>query len=368
MKTLLTSLLLLTLSGACQNKKQQPVTPPPMTTTKTELEIKYKPTISCPPGYPVEVYRGGLTYGKGGFSPLTLSTHSGIRGWGCIGASMTEEEAIPDGLKLIWLSYAEDCMYKIECPIDFDKMLEKFQEGYQDSMYFFNRKGQYKLITYDYIVVGFAPGGVVVVWLAGGGKQVEIGRYQGEKTTVPQAEIDRLDNHDRLLFDPVDRKRTMNNPKIVPPEIQEAHKNKPIPYGLWDTYRERYSWRPIFTVQREGSMFDCGMEMFNGENESLFDQTLLKNEFSKRAIPKRINIGWRDKTGQNYSGTLDFDEKEIFDAFAEIFKDKKDGQAEIELRVNIPNNYITVFIKGNGKELGLNKKIKVDIFESDFKY
>jgi Protein of unknown function (DUF2931) len=367
MKTLLTSLLLITLSGACQNKKQQPVTPPPMTTTKTELEIKYKPTTSCPPGYPIEVYRGGLTYGKGGFSPLTLGTESGGDRWGSPGASMTEVDAIPDGLKLIWLSYAEDCMYKIECPIDFDKMLEKFQEGYQNAIFFLNKK-EYKLETYDYIVVGFAPGGVVVVWLAGAGKQVEIGRYQGEKTTVPQAEIDQLDNHDRLLFDPIDRKRTMENPKIVPPELQEAHKNKPIPYGLWDTYRERYSWRPIFTVQREGSAFKTRMEMYNGEFEALFDQTLVKNEYLKRAIPKRVNISWRDKTGQNYSGTLDFDEKEIFDAFAEIFKDKKDGQAEIELRVNIPNNYITVFIKGNGKELGLNKKIKVNIFESLKRY
>jgi len=102
--------------------------------------------------------------------------------------------------------------------------------------------------------------------------------------------------------------------------------------------------------------------MFNGEKESLFDQSLVKNEFVKRAIPQLINIGWRDKTGQNYLGTFWFDEKEIFDANKEIFKDQPQGGAEIEIRISRGNTDITAFIKGNGKELGINEKTKVEIF------
>lgn len=146
---------------------------------------------------------------------------------------------------------------------DVDKMKKYFAEGYQDSGPFFNRQGKYKLEAYDYVVSGFAPGGAVFLWLSGNDKQVEIGRYQAEKATVPQEEIDRLDNHDRLLFDPVDIKRTMDNPKIVPLEIREAHKGKPIPLGLWDTYRKRYSWRPKFTSnQLDWSVIETRMELF----------------------------------------------------------------------------------------------------------
>ncbi len=358
--------LLLTQLVSCQKK---PTPPQPMTTSVNALEIKYKPTNNVPIGYPIEVYRGGLYLENGDFQPLTLANNAGLSGWGASGASMTEATSVPKRIKLIWLSYAEDCLWKIDYELpqaDVDKMKKYFAEGYQDSGFFFNRKGQYKLETYDYVVVGYAPGGAVFVWLSGNGKQVEIGRYQAEKTTVPQEEIDQLDNHDRLLFDPVDRKRTMDNPKIVPLEIREAHKNKPIPFGLWDTYRKRFSWRPTFVSNQQGwSVFKTRMEMFNGEYESMFDQTIIKNEFVKRAVLKNIVISWRDKTGQNYSGTFWFNEKEIFDAYAAIYKDKPDGEAEIEIRISRGNMDITAFIKGNGKEIGLNKKTKVDIFESD---
>lgn len=353
-------LLLLTLTTSCQNKKQN---------KEMNLEkFYYQPTISCPVGYPVEVYRGGLESQDGGFEPLNLGTHTGKGGWGHTGGSMSSGiKTVPNRLNLIWVSYAEDIFYSIDCEIDYNKMVEKFKEGYQYSPTFFNKNGAYKKATYDYIVVGFAPGGVVIVWLSGSGKQVEIGRYQGEKTVVAQEEIARLDNHERLLFQEDYRKKTMLNEKIVPPEVQEANKNKPIPFGLWDTYREVYIWRPTFVVQQEGSMIDTRLEMFNGEFEDQFDQVLVKNEFTKRAIPKRVNIGWRDITGQNYSGTMDFNEKEIFDAFKEIYKDNKDLQVELEFRVNIPNTFITVMLKDKDKEIRL-PKTKVDVFKADTKY
>ena len=161
----------------------------------------------------------------------------------------------------------------------------------------------------------------------------------------------------------------MNNPKIVPPEVQEANKNKPLPIGLWDTYRERFSWKPIFVSYQEGwSMIHADLFMFNGEFEEQFDQTLIKNEITKRAIPKRIQFAWRDKTGQNYSGTFWFDEKEIFDAYHDIFKDKPDGEAEIEIRIGMGNMTIAAFINGNGKVKGINMKTKVEVFKSRKKY
>jgi Protein of unknown function (DUF2931) len=367
---LITLGLLLTLTSSCQDKKQQK-TQQTMTTINNGLEINYKPTTSCPSGYPIEVYRGGLEIEGGGFQPLNFGTETGGNHWGEAGSSMSEATSVPKKIKLIYLSYAEDCLWKIDVEIpqaDRDKMKKYFAEGYQESMWFLNRK-QFKLETYNYVVTGFAPGGAVFLWLAGSDKQVEIGRYQAEKTTVPQAEIDRLDNHDRLLFDPVDRKRTMDNPKIVPPEIAAAHKGKPIPFGLWDTYRKRYSWRPTFvSSQEEWSMIYCSLQTFNGENECLFDQSLVKNEITKRAIPKLINFAWRDKTGQNYSGTFWFNEKEIFDAYDAIYKDKPDGEAEIEIQISMGNIDITAFIKGNGKEIGINDKTKVELFKSRKKY
>jgi hypothetical protein len=362
-KTIIILGLLLTLTSSCQNKKEKK-----MQATKTE-KFKYEATGNCPVGYPVEVYRGGFETEDGGYVSLQAGTHTGIAGWGARGSGMSDGiKTVPNRLHVQWVAYAEECVYEIDTEIDYDKMVYYFKEGYQNSGAFLNYK-EFEKETYTAIVVGYAPGGAVYIWLNGSGKQVEIGRYQGKKIVIPQAEIDKLDGFEKLMLQKSECARIMNNPKMVPPEVREANKNKPIPFGLWDTYRERYSWRPTFISSQQGwSMIDCGMEMFNGENESLFDQTLVKNEFSKRAIPSLINIGWRDNTGQNYSGTLWFDEKEIFDAFATIFEDNKDGEAEIELRINIPNNFVTAFLKGNGKEIGVNLKTKLEVFAADTKY
>jgi len=350
------------LTGSCQNKKESKE-------MKT-AEFYWQPTMCAPVGYPVDVYEGGLGSQSGEGSGLYLGTHYGP--WGATGRSMSSGiKPVPRHLDVTWLSYAEDTFYTIDCDIDYNKMVKLFKEGYQDSMWFFN-DGRYQTQTYNAIVVGFAPGGVVVVWLHGAGRQVEIGRYQGKKIVISQNEINGLDNHERLLFDPEYRKETMLNKQIVPLEVQEANKNKPIPYGLWDKYRERYSWRPIFNQRSfEDSsirIVHTFLEMFNGEFEEQIDQTLTDNEFIKRAIPKSINFAWKDKNGQVYSGTLDFEEKEIFDAYEKIYKDNKDVQAELIFQINISNTFITVMLKSKDKEVHINKGTKVEVFKSHKKY
>jgi hypothetical protein len=355
-------MLLLAFTSSCQNKQKE-------NKKMNEPKFEYEGNICSPLGYPIDVYEGGLESSSGSTS-LYLGVTTGA--WGSNGGGMSHsEKAVPKRLNVTWLSYAEDTFYTIDCDIDYDKMLRLFKEGYQDSMWFFN-DGRYQKDTYDAIVVGFAPGGVVVIWLHGAGRQVEIGRYQGKKIVIPQNEVAGLDNHERLLFDPQYRKETMLSKQIVPLEVQEANKNKPIPYGLWDSYRGRYSWRPIF-MQRNFNestltIVHTSLDMFNGEFEEQIDQTLINNEFIKRAIPKSINFAWKDKTGQVYSGTLVFDEKVIFDAYKEIYKDNKDAQAELVFQINIPNTFITVMLKSKDKEVHINKGTKVDIFKSRKKY
>ncbi|OUL60270.1 DUF2931 family protein [Flavobacterium sp. AJR] len=353
--------LLTTLTSSCQHKKQDK--------EMNEPKFEYEGNICSPLGYPIDVYEGGLESSSGSTS-LYLGVTTGR--WGSNGGGMSHsEKAVPKRLNVTWLAYAEDTFYTIDCDIDYDKMLRLFKEGYQDRMWFLN-DGRYQTDTFNAIVVGFAPGGVVVIWLNGAGMQVEIGRYQGKKIVIPQSEIGGLDNHERLLFDPEYRKETMLNKEIVPIEIQEANKNKPIPYGLWDSYRKRYSWRPIFTQNTFGdstmTVIFTRLDMFNGEFGSLFDQSLVDNEFIKQAVPKRVNFGWKDKKGQVYSGTLNFDEKEIFDAYKEIYKEDDEALAELVFQINIPNTFITVMLKSKDKEVHINKGTKVEVFKSDRKF
>ncbi|MCC9074393.1 DUF2931 family protein [Flavobacterium sp. F-65] len=377
-KTTLNLLLLLVISGltsSCQEKKETNKLANTLTMQDTlttmETNFKWQEGLSCPLGYPIQVYRGWLEGPKvsngvteepnSSTSIFGFGTTTGVGYWGENSSGMSQGvKPIPQSLNCIWYSYVEDVMYQINTELDYPKMVKLFNEGFQSSV----RKRGKVMITYTHITVGFAPGGVVVVWLQGGGRQVEIGRYQGSKTTISEKEIARLDSHERLLFDPEDRARTLKNPMIIAPEVQEANKNKPIPYGLWDSYRIKYNWRPTFVFVREGKVQDeLGIYMFNGESETLLDEVFINNEYQERAVPKGFVIGYWDKKGQGYGGGIDFDEKEIFAAFKELHQKNPETKIDLEIKINPGSAYSSVTLKNGINAIPL-KKIKVEVFES----
>jgi hypothetical protein len=351
MKTLktLAIALFITITSSCQNKKNM------TTQEQEEPKFEWEEGMNSPEGYPMEVYRGGFDWP---YISLNLGTTTGE--WGNMGGGMSHSiKPLPSKINCIWVSYAERCHYKINTEIDYDKLLKLFQEGYPDS----NRKFGKRKTTFNHVVAGFAPGGVVVVWAAGAGRQVEIGRYKGEKFVVPQAEIDGLDASERLLFSEKEYDRIMNNTRIVPLEVCEANAGKPIPYGLWDSYRTRYSWRPVVEVQNEAIILNISFDMFNGEKEALFDKTLIENKFEKRGILSGIGIGWRDAKGQGYGGLIYFNEEEIRSAFKKMYKDIPDAESELVFTVNHANNFITVLLKCGDKKIRFIKN-NVEVFKS----
>ncbi|KQO22471.1 hypothetical protein ASF10_08830 [Flavobacterium sp. Leaf82] len=364
-----------TLTSSCQEKKvtnkQADKLSIQDTLTNMETNFKWQEGLSCPEGYPIEVYRGWLEgpLVSNGVNEKPNSTTSisgfgtttGIGNWGENSSGMSQGiKPIPQRLNCIWYSYVEDIMYEIDTEIDYPKMVKLFNEGFQDS----NRKRGKVMTTYNHITIGFAPGGVVVVWLKGGQKDVEIGRYHGNKVVITPQEIASLDSHERLLFDPVDRERTLKNPKIIAPEVQQANKNKPIPYGLWDSYRIKYSWRPIYVFVREGKVQDeLSFSLFNGERETLLGEEFSKNEYQERAIPRSLGIRWWDKNGQGYSGSFIFDEKEIFAAFKELHKKNPESNIDLEVKINPGSTYLGLTIQNGINAIPL-KKSKTKVFES----
>lgn len=228
------------MPGKKENDKQANKPGIQDTLSTMETNFKWQEGLSRPSGYPIQVYRGWLegplvSNGVNESPNSTTSiygfgTTTGMGGWGKNSSGMSQgEKPIPQRLICTWYSYVEDVMYHINTELDYPKKVRLFNEGFQSSV----RKRGKVMTTCNHITVGFAPGGVVVVWLQGGGQKiVEIGCYQGNKAVISPKEIASLDSHERLLFDPVDRERMLKNPKIIAPEVQETNKNKPIPYGL----------------------------------------------------------------------------------------------------------------------------------------
>ena len=361
-------ILLLTLSlTACKTDNKRNIEKD----NKMDIEkFEWHESKSAAPGYPIEVYRGGLKRPNGGFTSLFGGLTTGKHGWGTVGDGMSKGvKTLPNGLHVKWVSYAEDCVYEIDTPIDYAKLLALFKKGYHAPTNHLKRTEPFKY-EYRQINVGFAPGGVVIVWVTDGGRRIEIGRYQGHKIRVSEEEISQLDPPDQLMFNKEHRQRTMKDIRVVPQEIQEAHKGKPIPYGRWDSLRTRYRWKiklelPTHIKSKEFTIFN-----YNGEMENLFgefhleqfevEEELKWNSLRNRSVPKKIGLRWFNKAYESGACSIKFSEKEVFKGFEEVFKDTPEGKAQLEIRVNQIETNAAIKLVGNGKEVRLpNTKVKV---------
>ena len=299
----------------------------------------------------MEVYKGGMECEGGGWVGLSFGVVPGDDAWGTSNNGMGNGfKGLPTHLDFVWMSYMENQFYHIDADVDTEKIRDYFGKGYEIK----GASGKTQHLNYDMISVGMAPGGVVVVWVVGVGWQQEIGRYQGKKVTIPDSEIAKLDSHENRFWRKDYLDDVMNNGKVIPAKVREENKNKPIPFGLWDVYRTRFSWKPVFELPENAQLYlKSNIKIFtiNGEKEQ-FDTS--KSPFateSLRAMPTYLVFNYICNN-QLYGGTCNINEKSSFDAFNKVFGDNpKSTKAELIIRVNEANSFFTVKLKGeNGKE------------------
>ena len=147
---------------------------------KKMKSFRWDASACAPLMYPVELYTGYFSFENGGscYIPKSAFEHGG---WGESAHSFdgrSESSSVPVGLDVTWISYTENKFYTGSFKLPKDTIAKLFEEGFT----VFNQKMH---DTYDNIIAGLAPGGVVVVWMRGqGGRAVEIGRYQASETRV----------------------------------------------------------------------------------------------------------------------------------------------------------------------------------------
>jgi len=339
-------------------------------------EYEWGVAVNTPIGYPIRFYAGRV----GGMS-IIGELYSKLRepDWGnAFGYESTSMEELPQNVDMVWLSLKEDCFYRLKTAIDYEKIAKFFKNGYKRRV----PNGEIRHTTYNTIVVGLAPGGVVVLW-AGRGylKITEIGRYQAEKIELREPEG--LDNHQRLIFDKEYAKRLLTNNTIIPEDFREANKNKPIPFGLWDSYRDnQYQWYPTFEIPN-GKIGDVDYQYWNGEADTFFFTDFIaleeqKDVFApqelyhnmrKLSLFKEIRFTYKAEDDIKYGVGLQFEWEDILEAYKKVFGERpEDVKAHLDIRMNRINSYLTVRLMGdNGKEVFIEPKL-IDIGEANQKY
>jgi hypothetical protein len=305
--------------------------------------LEYASGICAPKLYPVEVYRGDF-YTKDDWLPLP----NGGRvedGWGDNGMNMSRSDIIPTNFRITYFSYMENKFYKGDFALPADRIRTLFKEGMINYL-------SKKYDTYDAMIVGMAPGGVLVVWMQSVDKQVEIGRYQATETDFDWGLFKSNNGYSREEI----LKRTMDSR----PEALANFKKNGLMLGLWDTYRIKYSWHPKFEFPIGCVSETIRLKMYNGEYELLWGDELKENTFKKRAITYKAHTLWIDETGQKFGAHIDFDEAEIFEAYKLIYRDDKEQDAELVIKYNDTRTSLEIYLRSKSEEIELEKtKVKI---------
>ncbi len=306
-------------------------------------------TVSAPQEYPVEIYKGALVaddfiYG------FDAGWGTQNPGWGNVGRMVSvkvEKMNLPHQLDFTWYSLTEKKFYTGKWNLNKEKIKSLLDAGFVD-------QDIRKWMTYNTFIVGLAPKGRVVLWAKGPKNQKEVGFFQAHDTLITKENAIKDAQYmfkdgfaDGALY------------KVFKPELRKKIEKDGYPAeDSYETYRERYNWKPAVTLPEGAVWVDFGFISYNGEEENLFAKSLKDNTYKERAVPKSCGFYWRDKDKNRYTVWVDsFDEKEILNVFKKIGKDE---EIDLAIKVNEDNTKVFISLITEEGEISLTQgKIKL---------
>ncbi len=327
-------------------------------------------TLSAPQEYPMEIYQGeisGKDFGQqlNNFGPIAVGWGSGS---GTISAG-PDLKSLPDYLRLTWISFAEDKVYSGDFQLPKARILQLFETGFTD-------EATKKKDTYNTFIIGLAPKGNIVVWVAGAGNQVEIANFTATETTVDTVG---LDKEEKYLFTQKYLNYVLADTMIVEARFREKIKNTGAQNNLYTTlYKEKYSWNPKVVLPKGYKLTYWSFMLSNGEKEYILpgNSPLEKNS---RALPYLINVMFTDEDKNKYESDailtgdkyflsnlqqnglatnipIDYDRNEIHKIFQE--KLNKSGNTMLEINIDPQNKKLTMNL--------IQEKLNIPVDEIQF--
>ena len=300
--------------------------------------FEWLPALSAPAAYPITVLAGALsgpseqdyTSSLAGFGVIAVGWGQG----GGVAAIGPDLRSVPDKLAVTWYSFMEDKFYSGHFTLPRERMMHLFAAGYYD--FDIPRKQKW-----DYVYVGLAPGGLVVVWLAGGGFQIEVASFKAVEVSI---DLKTVGENLTYLFKPEFR-------AVVIEEIAEKFKDAPPlpPHTIWEDFRARYEWRPAFVFPsafKRGKFF---IQMFNGETEIAWVEQNDFDAFKMRAVPKKVDFYWLDEAGKGFGAEIDMDQEETRDAYTKLCGENLDRKCRVQLvfRLKEKRDAFTITLEGD---------------------
>jgi len=269
--------------------------------------------------------------------------------WGSSGKGFTEQSGTPIGADIKYYAESESAFYHLKANFPIDKVKEFVQRAYavdesessKESMKEFinvrdepDYRKKYNAFAKSYyemsdLIFGFAPNGMVVVWLGFGPTQIELGQYQAEKITN-ESEIKRLKEKyqktyrvDATLFEQLAKEY------YLPNESPEK----------WLKYRTRYNWSPkISSENKNFKLFSINTEYYNGERDILLRPFVENPTVKEKAIPREMNFFWETGKNEAFEGRVFFNWEKANEAFKNV------GNFKLNIKIDPDNNSFQVYL------------------------
>lgn len=280
--------------------------------------------------------------------------------WGDSGKGWTEQHGTPIGADIVYYAGYEDAFYHLDVDFPVEQMKDwvrrayatDYADGYgiplqeyivsDKNLRFSNSNNPYD--GFSNLVFGFAPKGMVVVWMSFGNVQMEVGRYQAKV-------IEEDKEFEKKLFASWSMNREQVRSRDFNPNASPQE---------WDNYRHRYHWKPVLSPDdKHTRMASYRVWYYNGEQEIMLRPWISQPESRERAIPKEIQFFWKKGEKEVYEGRLFFNWTKTNEAFKKL----NNTQGNLEIKVASDNNSIEVLLDGHPLDTD-----SIRIYKSDFKF
>jgi len=316
-----------------------------------ELTFEWLPTECAPEAYPIEIVSGTFSLDNEFIASIPSGGRTVKNGWGKLGSTYVVGEdfkAVPNHLNITWMSFTENKFYTGSFKLPYDKMLALFNTTFIDR----NNKPE----KYSGIVCGMAPGGIVSVWLLGGGKITEIDHFQAKETELTMEQFNPSGIQDR-------EKYVKNRLNSLTDEAKIHLQKEGVTYGLWTNYRKRYNWKPIFKQEKEQDFLKVFIDYVNGEHIFTSGKNPELQVYQALALPKYAKLYWEDANKNVYGSKLYFDEEEVKKAFKTITNTSENKKLDLVFEVDKYNGNMEITLKSDTDSIKL-EKTTIKIFET----
>lgn len=247
---------------------------------------------------PVEVVHGSFIASDGKTQWVPAGEYLSET-WGYGGAAYVvgdDKSKVPEKLEITWFSYTENSFYKGSFDLPQKKMYDIFKKDYGKTK---EADGTYTKNEFNTLLLGFAPQGMVTLWMTGVG-QIEIGTYQ-----APDILMDWKGFHKRDRFTFV-----RDYQKDMLPFVQEEIYKNNINNKYFKQLLERYHYTiginkiDEYTIYNYDSIIFLNEEAISNEVAGL---TFLNNFAEGKGLIRDGNFYIKDKFNRHFEVRFDAD-------------------------------------------------------------